>query len=116
MSAISASNSDPAPHPGSDGDPAGSSLQDSIRIWGVPIGFGFFASILIAVAIGFITFFGVTFVSIFGLMIYNRAGGHHVTLDTAYKFISLPAGIFMLIVSLAVLLGIWLHRKLTGRS
>ena len=103
MSAISASNSGPAPH--SRGD---------IYIWGVPVGdFGFFSSGLIAVAIGFITFFGVTFLSIFGLMIYNRAFGHHVTLDTSYKFIALPAGIFMLIVSSAVLLGIWLRRKLT---
>jgi hypothetical protein len=113
MSAISASNSGPAPHPGSNGDVA----RGTLRVWGVPIGdFGLFASTLIAVALGFITFFGVTFLSIFGLMIYNRAGGHHVTLDTAYKFIALPAGIFMLIVSLAALLGIWLHRKLTSRS
>ncbi|MGB9419169.1 MAG: hypothetical protein WCB58_22860 [Acidobacteriaceae bacterium] len=103
MSAISASNSGPAPH--SRGD---------VHIWGVPVGdFGLFASALIAVALGFITFFGVTFLSIFGLMIYNRAGGHHVTLDTGYKFIALPAGIFVLILSLAVLIGIWLHRKLT---
>ena len=106
MSAISASNSGPAPHPGTNGN---------IRVWGVPVGdFGFFSSVLIAVALGFITFFGVTFLSIFGLMIYNRAGGHHVTLDTAYKFIALPAGVFMLIISLAALLGIWLHRKLTA--
>jgi hypothetical protein len=105
MSAISASNSAPAPHPGNS--------NDSIRVFGVPIGdFGIFSSTLIAVALGFITFFGVTFLSIFGLMIYNRAGGHHVTLDTSYKFIALPAGIFVLIVSLAVLFGIWLHRKL----
>ncbi len=108
MTAISASNSGPLPHPG---DPRG-----PIRVCGVPIGdFGLFASTLIAVALGFMTFFGVTFVSIFGLMIYNRAGGHHVTLDTSYKFIGLPAGIFVLIVSLAVLLGIWLHRRLTAR-
>jgi hypothetical protein len=111
MSAISASNSGPAPHPGTNGNMA----SGNIRVWGIPVGgFGFFASILIAIALGFITFFGATFLSIFGLMIYNRAGGHHVTLDTAYKFIALPAGIFMLIVSLAVLLGIWLHRKLTA--
>lgn len=103
MSAISASNSGPAPHP-----------RDNVYIWGVPVGdFGFFSSALIAVALGFITFFGVTFLSIFGLMIYNRAGGHHVTLDTGYKFIALPAGIFVLILSLAVLIGIWLHRKFT---
>jgi hypothetical protein len=111
MSAISASNSGPAPHPGGHHHtPAG-----SLRIWGVPVGdFGFFASTLIAVALGFITFFSVTFLSIFGLMIYNRAGGHHVTLDTSYKFIALPAGIFVLIVSLALLIGIRLHRKLSA--
>jgi hypothetical protein len=104
MSAISASNSGPAPHSRSD-----------ILIWGVPIGgLGLFSSALIAVALGFITFFGVTFLSIFGLMIYNHRGGHHVTLDTSYKFIALPAGIFILIISSAVLLGIWLHRKLTA--
>jgi hypothetical protein len=111
MSAISASNSGPLSNPGD----ARGTARGGIRVWSVPIGdFGLFASALIAVALGFITFFGVTFLSIFGLMIYNRAGGHHVTLDTAYKFIALPAGIFVLIVSLAVLLGIWLHRKLTA--
>jgi hypothetical protein len=114
MSAISASNSGPSSHPDSNGDAVHDNIRGSLRVWGVPIGFGFFSSILIAVALGFITFFGVTFLSIFGLMIYNRAGGHHVTLDTAYKFIALPAGIFMLLLSLAVLLGIWLHRKLTA--
>src|SRR3984957_150510 len=105
MSAISASNSGPAPHP-----------RNDIHIWGVPIGdFGLFSSTLIAVALGFITFFGVTFLSIFGLMIYNHAGGHHVTLDTSYKFIALPAGIFVLIVSFAALLAIWLRRRLSAR-
>jgi hypothetical protein len=108
MTAISASNSGPLSNPGD--------ARGPIRVWGVPIGdFGLFASALIALALGFMTFFGVTFLSIFGLMIYNRAGGHHVTLDTGYKFVALPAGIFVLIVSLAVLLGIWLHRKLTAR-
>jgi hypothetical protein len=108
MTAISASNSGSLSHPGD--------ARGPIRVWGVPIGdFGLFASALIALALGFMTFFGVTFLSIFGLMIYNRAGGHHVTLDTGYKFVALPAGIFVLIVSLAVLLGIWLHRKLTAR-
>jgi hypothetical protein len=112
MTAISASNSGPAPH---DGGARGNSRSD-IRLWGVPIGdFGLFASTLIAVALGFMAFFGVTFLSIFGLMIYNHAGGHHVTLDTAYKFIGLPAGIFVLIVSLAAMFAIWLRRKVTSR-
>jgi hypothetical protein len=108
MTAISASNSDRSPHDGA--------ARGTFRLFGVPIGgFGLFASTLIAVALGFMTFFGVTFLSIFGLMIYNHAGGHHVTLDTAYKFIALPAGIFVLIVSLAALLAIWVRRKMTGR-
>lgn len=85
------------------------------RIFGIPAGdFGLFASTLIAVALGFIAFFGVTFLSIFGLMIYNGAG-HRVTLDASYKYIGLPAGILVLVLSYALLLGIWLRRKLTGR-
>ena len=108
MTAISASNSGPAPHDGG--------ARNPFRLFGVPFGdFGLFASTLIAVALGLMAFFGVTFLSIFGLMIYNRAGGHHVTLDTAYKFIGLPAGIFVLIVSLAGMFAIWLRRKVTAR-
>lgn len=85
------------------------------RIFGIPAGdFGLFASTLIAVSLGFIAFFGVTFFSIFGLMIYNGAGHHHVTLDASYKYIGLPAGILVLGLSFVTLLGIWLRRKLTG--
>jgi hypothetical protein len=108
MTAISASNSGPRSNRGAS--------SGTIRICGVPVGdFGLFSSTLIALALGFIAFFGVTFLSIFGLMIYNHAGGHHVTLDTSYKFIALPAGIFVLIVSFAALLAIWLRRKLSAR-
>jgi hypothetical protein len=108
MPAISASNSGPLPQP---------LPQDSFRIFGIPVGdFGLFASALISFALGFMTFFGVTFLSIFGLMIYNRAGGHHVTLDTSYKFIGLPAGIFVLIVSLAAMFSLWMRRRLTSHS
>jgi hypothetical protein len=90
-------------------------LAAPVKLLGVPVGdFGLFASTLIAVALGFMTFFGVTFLSIFGLVIYNAAGGHAVTLDTSYKFIALPAGIVVLVVSFTVLMGLWVRRKLTG--
>lgn len=109
MSAISASNSGPAPKPRPSHEP--------FRIFGVPVGdFGLFASILISFALGFMAFFGVTFLSIFGLMIYNHAGGHQVTLDTSYKYIALPAGIFVLIVSFAAMFILWLRRKLSSHS
>jgi hypothetical protein len=112
MTTISAHSSGPLPSP----DNVHRTTRDGIKICGVPFGdFGLFSSTLIALALGFMTFFGVTFLSIFGLMIYNGAGHHHVTLDTSYKFIGLPAGIFAIITSLAVLLVIWLRRKLTTR-
>ncbi len=85
-------------------------------LFGVPIGnFGLFASTLIAVALGFIAFFGTTFVSIFGLMLYNAVGRHQVTLADSYKYIALPVGIGVLAVSFVVLMGIWVRRKVTGR-
>ena len=46
----------------------------------------------------------------------TRGGGHHVTLDTSYKFIALPAGIFVLIVSFAALFILWLRRKLASHT
>ncbi len=108
MTAISASNSGPAPHDGG--------ARNTFRLFGVPFGdFGLFASMLIALALGFMAFFGVTFLSIFGLLIYDHAGGHNVPLDMSYKFIGLPAGIFVLIVSLAAMFAIWLRRKVTAR-
>ena len=108
MTAISASNSGPAPDPGA--------ARDGFRLFGIPIGdFGLFATSLISLALGFMAFFGTTFLSIFGLMIYNRAGGHHITLDFSYKFIALPVGVFVLIISFAALFAIWLRRKITGR-
>jgi hypothetical protein len=86
------------------------------KLFGVPIGdFGLFASTLIAVGLGFIAFFGTTFLSIFGLMLYNAAGRHQMTLDVSYKYIALPVGILVLVASFAVLIGLWLRRKLTGR-
>jgi hypothetical protein len=109
MTAISASNDGAAPQPGG-------GAHDSFYLFGVPIGsFSLFATALISLALGFMAFFGTTFVSIFALMIYNRAGGHHVTLDMSYKFIALPVGVFVLIVSFAALFTVWLRRKFSGR-
>jgi hypothetical protein len=108
MTAISASNSGAAPQP--------DAARSSFRLFGIPFGdFGLFASMLIALALGFMAFFGVTFLSIFGLVIYNRSGGHNVPLDMSYKFIALPAGIFVFIVCLAAMCAIWLRRKVTAR-
>lgn len=103
MSAVFASNSAPLPE------------RSTFRIFGIPAGdFGLFASTLIALAMGFIAFFGITFVAIFALLIYNGAG-HHVTLDTSYKIFGLAGGIVVFLISWVTLLGIWARRRLTGR-
>ncbi len=109
MTALSAQNSGPRSRP--------STVQPgTTRIFGIPAGdFGLFASLLISAALGFIAFFGVTFLSIFGLLIYNSAGHHKVTLDVSYKYFGLPAGIAVLLISGLTLLAIWLRRKITAR-
>jgi hypothetical protein len=104
MSAISASKSNPLPN------------RATTRVFGVRAGdFGLFSSTLIALALGFIAFFGVTFLGIFSLLIYNSVGHHHITLDTSYKVFGLAAGIIVLGLSWVTLLSIWLRRRLTGR-
>ena len=104
MSAISAGKAGPFANP------------PATRIFGIRAGdFGLFASTLIAVALGFIAFFGTTFLAIFSLLIYNSAGHHHVTLDTSYKLYGLTAGILVLAISFVTLLAVWLRRKLRER-
>lgn len=86
------------------------------RIFGVPYGdFGLFASVLISAALGFMTFFVVTFLSIFGILIYNGASHRAIDLSVSYKFIALPAGSVVLVIALAVLGSVWIRRRLTGK-
>jgi hypothetical protein len=86
------------------------------RIFGIPYGdFGLFASFLISAALGFMTFFAVTFCSIFAILIYNGATHHAVDLSYSYKFVALPAGCVVLVIALFTLGGVWVRRRLTGR-
>jgi hypothetical protein len=83
--------------------------------FGVPLGdLGLLSSLLMAVAVAFLTFFVVTFLSIFAIMIYNGMG-HSVNYADSYKFIALPAGSLMLVISLTFFISLWLRRKLSGR-
>ena len=86
------------------------------RFFGIPYGdFGLFATLLISVAFGFMTFFAVTFVSIFSILIYNGGGHHALDLSSGYKYVALPAGCVVLAIALATLGSVWLRRRLTGR-
>lgn len=82
--------------------------------FGVPLGdLGFFSSLLMAFAAGFLSFFLVTFLAIVGIMIYNGMG-HRVDYADSYKFISFPAGCLVLLLSLIFFGTLWLRRKLSG--
>jgi hypothetical protein len=81
--------------------------------FGVPLGeLGFFSSLLMALAAGFLSFFIVTFVAIFAIMIYNGFG-HSVNYADSYKLISFPIGCLSLVASLTFFGILWLRRKLS---
>lgn len=94
------------------GTPDASPRRPGPLLFGVPIGgLGLFASLIIAGALGLIAFFLATFVSIFGLLIYNHASGRHIPLDASYKLIAAPVGMLVLAASLVSLLLLWLRRR-----
>jgi hypothetical protein len=76
--------------------------------------FGLFTSILLSFAFGITVFFVTCFVAIFGILIYNNTATHSVDFADSYRYFALPAGLAALAVSLVVLLGLWLRRKLSA--
>jgi hypothetical protein len=85
------------------------------KVFGFRLGdFGLFASLLLSFSLGFITFFATCFVAIIGILIYNSGGRHSVNFADSYRYFALPAGLVVLAVSLVVLIGLWLRRKLSG--
>jgi hypothetical protein len=67
-----------------------------------------------AIAFGCMVFFATCFIAIFSLLFYNQAGHHTVDMANAYRYAAFPAGLAALIVGLAVMVGLWLRRKISG--
>ena len=85
------------------------------KFFGIQIGdFCLFATLLLSLSLGFISFFASCFVAIFGILIYNSAGHHNINFADSYLYIALPTGLVVLAISLVTLLGLWLRRKLSG--
>lgn len=88
--------------------------RSEATFFGIPVGdFGGFASVLISFAAACITFFVLTFISIFGIMILNGFG-HHISYAASYRWIALPVAIIVLVISLVYLGALWLLRKFRG--
>jgi hypothetical protein len=82
-------------------------------LFGVPLGdLGWFGSLLIGVASGFMAFFASTFCAIVVLLVYNT--GFHGQIDFAltYRRVGFPIGVAVMAVALVYLGTLWLKRVL----
>jgi hypothetical protein len=89
-------------------------LSSQGKVFGIPLGdLGLFTGVLMACALGFLSFFLFTFLSIVGIGIYNSMG-HHLDYARGYKYFSFPAGCVILLISLIFFGTLWFRRKLAG--
>jgi hypothetical protein len=83
---------------------------------GFPLeGFGFLTSLLLALSSGFFTFFLVTALSIFGLLVWNQMLHHTVNYANSYLFFGLPAAMAVWAVALGVFGTLWVRAKIHAR-
>ncbi|HEX4310086.1 MAG TPA: hypothetical protein VHZ25_08650 [Acidobacteriaceae bacterium] len=84
------------------------------KLLGIPLGdFGFFSSLLLSLASGFLAFFASCFCTIIALLFWNLAGHHHVNYADSYLYVAFPTGAAVLALSLVFLTGTWLRRKMS---
>lgn len=82
-------------------------------LFGAPIGdFGWFASLLIGVASGFIAFFASTFCSIVFILVYNSATHRTIDFAVSYRRVGFPIGIIVMVLALTYLGRLWFKRIL----
>jgi hypothetical protein len=82
-------------------------------LFGVPLGnLGWFASLLMAVASGFMAFFASTFCAIVFILIYNSAAHRQIDFALSYRRVGLPIGLVVMAVALGALGTLWLRRIL----
>ena len=83
---------------------------------GFPLeGFGFFTSLLLAASSGFFTFFLVTAISIFSLLIWNQMLHHTINYADAYLYCGFPAAVVVWVVAFAVFGTLWVRAKVTAK-
>ena len=87
-------------------------------LFGVPLGdLGWFQSLLMGLATGFIAFFATTFLAIVTLLLYRGAGHQNVDFAVAYRDIGFPVGVVVAAAALGYLGYLWVRRILTrGRE
>ncbi len=80
-------------------------------LFGAPVrDLGWFSSLLMGLAAGFVAFFGSTAIAIFTILFLN-AGGHHADYTVSYRLVGLPLGLLTTLFALAYLGTFWIKRK-----
>jgi hypothetical protein len=90
--------------------------QRSGSFLGFPLeGFGLFTSLLLALSSGFFTFFLVTALSIFGLLVWNQILHHNVNYANSYLFFGVPAAVAVWTIACAVFGTLWIRARIHAR-
>jgi hypothetical protein len=83
------------------------------KIPGIPLGgFGFFSSLLLALASAFFSFFASTTLAIFALLAWNLGGHHAVNYADSYLYVGFPVGVTVLAVAVPVFAVLWIRAKI----
>jgi len=82
-------------------------------VYGVPLGnMGWFASLLMGVASGFMAFFAATLCAIVFILIYNSFAHSPIDFANSYRLIGLPIGLVVMVLALVTLGTLWFRRIL----
>ena len=82
-------------------------------LFGIPLGdLGLFTTLLMSGAVGFAAFFASTFCAIITLLFYKVATSHMPDFTITYKWVGIPVGAVVLLLTLAYLGTLWVKRKL----
>ncbi len=85
----------------------------SATLFGVPVGdFGWFGSLLIGLASGFLAFFATTFCAIVVILIANSTAHASIDYAIAYRYVGFPIGLVVMFSALAYLGTLWVRRVL----
>ena len=91
----------------------GPQTRSGSSLFGVPIGdLGWFASLLIGVASGFMAFFASTFCAIVFILFYNTIAHGAIDFALSYRRVGFPIGIMVLVIALSYLGTLWFRRIL----
>ena len=86
------------------------------KLLGIPLGnFGFFSSLLLSLASGFLAFFASCFLAIFALLCWNLIGHNHVNYADSYRYVAFPIGVAVTFLGLVFFTGAWLRRAFSGQ-